>query len=156
MQSLKRLFNGPRSITILVIAVLVIAIGTTSIYAASYVLNHSVDMTVNVGPSGGGSSPTPTPTSALIYSDQACTNPLTSAVVGYNAGTNNVLTAYVKAAEVTSVQATPALTGTLSNLTITAALGNTIGSARELLITTSGGSASTSYTGSATFQGSGQ
>lgn len=101
MESLKRLYHSSKFVPILVIAVLVLVLGSTVAYAAGFVLNQDAAFTVTVKPV---SSPPPTNTSAYIYSDSACTNVFTSAQLEYYTGENIVLTLYVKAAEISAIE----------------------------------------------------
>lgn len=147
MESLKRLYHSSKFVPILVIAVLVLVLGSTVAYAAGFVLNQAADITVTVN------SVSEPPTSAYIYTDEACTNKLTSMDISYDRNDFNVLVCYVKASEITNIAEYPVITGSMSDIVIAVSLGDIIGSAREVFITTSGGSAG-SYNGTVTFTGS--
>lgn len=161
MKKLKGLFNY-RAVAILAAIVAVIALAGVA-FAATFILNQDVGVSIKVNPSGGigggggGDIPDPEPTTAYIYTDSDFSQILTSLNFEYIQGGSAEYTGYVKAEEISAIDSPYTFNLSGYDFTVTAVLGgaDATNTYKPVTITASGGGTSSLlYETNITFTGS--
>lgn len=130
------------------LALMIVLTLSSMIFAATYVLNHTVAITVEVT---NPAPPPPLEINTPLFTDPELTVPFEAIHASYNVGGTNSFTAYVDS-HITAVNNIVNLAGDTGTVQVRANLGGIVGSARQVEITVSGGDLGT-WTGTANITG---